>query len=141
MENETILTEQVEEQLEAQLETRLMGAIERLEALQGALHESLNASASVGPIVATIDNEREAELERKLADAEATIVELRAQSATAPARKTLPAGMATMLAKQGLTGESVGSMEAGALDAALTSLSIEQRIAVKAELLRAGMLR
>jgi hypothetical protein len=45
--------------------------------------------------------------------------------------------MASMLAKQGIT---VESMEAGAIDAALSSLSIEQRIAVKAELLRVGLL-
>ncbi|HEY8996408.1 MAG TPA: hypothetical protein VIM60_00840 [Edaphobacter sp.] len=52
-------------------------------------------------------------------------------------RKTLPTQMTTLLAKQGVT---VDSLEAGALDQALTSLSIEQRIAVKAQLLRAGML-
>jgi hypothetical protein len=45
--------------------------------------------------------------------------------------------MATMLAKQGVT---VDSFEAGALDTALTSLSLEQRIAVKAQLLRSGLL-
>jgi hypothetical protein len=45
--------------------------------------------------------------------------------------------MVTLLAKQGVT---VDSMEAGALDAALVSLSIEQRIAVKAQLMRSGML-
>lgn len=52
-------------------------------------------------------------------------------------RKTLPTQMTTLLAKQGVT---VDSVEAGALDQALTPLSIEQRIAVKAQLLRAGML-
>jgi hypothetical protein len=31
-------------------------------------------------------------------------------------------------------------MEAGAVDAALVSLSVEQRIAVKAQLMRAGLL-
>jgi hypothetical protein len=45
--------------------------------------------------------------------------------------------MTTLLAKQGVT---VDSIEAGTLDAALGSLSIEQRIAVKAELMRAGVL-
>jgi hypothetical protein len=42
-----------------------------------------------------------------------------------------------MLGKQGL---AIDSLEAGALDAALGSLSIEQRIAVKAQLMRAGVL-
>jgi hypothetical protein len=45
--------------------------------------------------------------------------------------------MSTLLAKQGV---QLDSLEAGAIDAALTSLSIEQRIAVKAQLLRAGLL-
>ena len=35
---------------------------------------------------------------------------------------------------------AIDSVEAGALDAALISLSIEQRIAVKAQLMRAGLL-
>ena len=45
--------------------------------------------------------------------------------------------MASLLAKQGVAEESV---EVGALDAALTSLSMEQRFAVKAQLIRAGLL-
>jgi len=45
--------------------------------------------------------------------------------------------MVNLLAKQGVT---VDSIEGGALDGALGSLSIEQRIAVKAQLMRAGML-
>ena len=98
------------------------------------------AQESVGRIVATVDHPeepaREAELERRLEEAEARIAELTAVAAPAR-RKTLPSGMASMLAKQGVT---VESMEAGALDGALSSLSIEQRIAVKAELLRAGLL-
>ncbi len=52
-------------------------------------------------------------------------------------RKTLPVAMVNLLAKQGVT---VDSMEAGAVDAALVSLSLEQRIAVKAQLMRAGLL-
>lgn len=57
-------------------------------------------------------------------------------------RKTLPTQMTTLLAKQGVTLGSLeaGSLDAGSLDAALSSLSIEQRIAVKAQLLRAGLL-
>ena len=45
--------------------------------------------------------------------------------------------MVNLLAKQGVALES---LEAGALDAALVSLSLEQRIAVKAQLLRAGVI-
>ncbi len=48
-----------------------------------------------------------------------------------------------MLAKQGVTlelGASGGSIDAAALDSAMGSLGIEQRIAVKTELRRAGLL-
>ena len=49
-----------------------------------------------------------------------------------------------MVGKGGLRAEEgavAESMAAGAVDAALMCLSIEQRIAVKSELLRAGLLR
>ena len=118
----------------------LMETAERLQAVTVALEAAAAKLAeqqqSVGPIVAAVESEREAELERRLEEAEARIAELTAAAATA-GRKTLPSGMASMLAKQGVT---VESMEAGGIDAALSSLSIEQRIAVKAELLRAGLL-
>ena len=68
------------------------------------------------------------------------IADLQARAtAVAPAsgRKTLPTAMTSLLAKQGV---AIESLEAGALDAALVSLSLEQRIAVKAQLLRAGLL-
>ena len=115
-------------------------AAERLAERQGAL--AMDAEASIGRIVATVESKREAELEEKLAAAEARIAELQAAAAYVPAtvtngRKTVPVAMANMLDKQGVT---VDSMEAGALDAALVSLSMEQRFAVKAQLMRAGLL-
>jgi hypothetical protein len=57
-------------------------------------------------------------------------------------RKTLPTAMTTLLAKQGVSLDALASdsIEAGSLDAALSSLSIEQRIAVKSQLLRAGLI-
>jgi hypothetical protein len=83
-------------------------------------------------------------LEVKLAAAEAQIAELKAATAigTVPVlvtsgRKTLPVAVTNLLTKQGVSAESI---EAGAVDAALTSLSVEQRIAVKAQLMRAGLL-
>jgi hypothetical protein len=114
------------------LQQRLRGkAMEEMEMEQGG----------IGPIVATVDTSREAELEQRLAAAEARISELMASAEKAPAavtngRKTLPSGMEVLLAKQGV---AVESLEAGALDGALQSLSIEQRFAVKAQLLRAGL--
>jgi hypothetical protein len=117
-------------------------AVDRMFGRQGEL--AVSAEASVGRIVATVESNREAELEQRLAAAEAEIAELRASGVSAPVvvthsqgRKTLPVSMVNLLAKQGV---SVDSMEAGALDAALVSLSIEQRIAVKAQLMRAGLM-
>lgn len=115
-------------------------AAERLAERQGAL--AMDAEASIGRIVATVESKREAELEEKLAAAEARIAELQAAAAYVPGtvtngRKTVPVAMTNMLAKQGVT---VDSLEAGALDAALVSLSMEQRFAVKAQLMRAGLL-
>jgi hypothetical protein len=116
-------------------------ALERTVARMAEQQVALAAEAEsqVTRIVATVETQREAELEHKLAEAEARIAELMASAANPqPAgRKTLPTTMATMLAKQGVVMDSV---EAGAIDGALTSLSIEQRIAVKAELMRAGVL-
>jgi hypothetical protein len=50
----------------------------------------------------------------------------------------LPASTANLLAKHGM-GEA-GQIEQGVLDTALQSLPVEQRIAVKSQLLRAGLL-
>jgi hypothetical protein len=101
------------------------------------------ANENAGRIVATVESSREEELLRRLEEAEARIATLVTLSAThsAAGRKTLSTGTTSMLAKSGISLEHTGvAMEASAVDAALTSLSIEQRIAVKAELLRAGLL-
>jgi hypothetical protein len=125
----------------------LAATVERLATAAGLLEQAIErlgqrqqeVETAVGRISATV----ESAVEERLAVAEARIVELSAASAKhAPdtvtnGRKTLPSSMARLLAKQGVTLDSV---EAGALDAALTSLSVEQRIAVKAHLIRAGIL-
>jgi hypothetical protein len=117
----------------------LASTLERLASAAGMLEQAVER------IVAAGESKHEAELEQKLAAALAEVAELRASGA-APGtgtakvtngRKTLPVAMVSLLAKQGVT---VDSVEAGALDAALVSLSIEQRIAVKAQLMRAGLL-
>jgi hypothetical protein len=66
------------------------------------------------------------------------LADLKAGSAPgvlAQLRKTVPASTTEMLAKHGL-GE--GPVDVRTLDAALAGLSLEQRIAVKSQLLRAG---
>ncbi|HEY4381216.1 MAG TPA: hypothetical protein VGN01_12775 [Acidobacteriaceae bacterium] len=114
----------------------------------GATIDRLTAAA--GQLEQTVER-----LEEKLVAAEQKIAALEARAASATeagapsfraaeggGRKTLPTAMTSLLAKQGVTLGSLdaASLEAGALDAALTSLSLEQRIAVKAQLLRAGLL-
>ncbi|MDP9050165.1 MAG: hypothetical protein M3O31_05480 [Acidobacteriota bacterium] len=104
-------------------------------------------AATAGLLEQTVER-----LEAKLAAAEQSIANLEAAvEAGAPSkprlggiadttpsgRKTLPTQMTTLLAKQGV---AIDSLEAGSIDAALSSLSIEQRIAVKSQLIRAGLL-
>jgi len=141
------LTESME-----RMEARLEAAAALFERTATQLEErESERSGEVRKIVAAVETGREAELQKKLEAAEQQIAELRAQvdsrmepqveakSETQPkaARRTVPASTAQFLAKQGLT--SLESVEAGTLDAALSGLSLEQRIAVKAQLLRAGV--
>lgn len=106
---------------------------------RGAAATSL--AGEVEKISATVEqSRREAELAEKLAAAEREIESLRAAAQASPlsqaaVRKTVPASTTEMLAKHGI-GE--GPVDVRALDAALAGLSLEQRIAVKTQLLRAG---
>jgi cell division protein ZapA (FtsZ GTPase activity inhibitor) len=122
---------------------RLQAAAERLEKTVAWLEERQAAmTGDVARIVATVDataDARQRELEWKLEEAEQQIAELRAQAAPASSgRKTLPVATMQLLAKQGIG--SVDGLEAGSLDTALAGLSLEQRIAVKAQLIRSGAL-
>lgn len=124
---------------------RLQAAADRLERTVSWLEERQAAiTGDVARIVATVDgagDSRYRELERKLEEAEQQIAELKAQASAVSAargRKTLPAATMQLLAKQGIG--SVDGLEAGSLDAALTGLSLEQRVAVKAQLIRTGAL-
>ncbi len=138
-----------------ELMERLSAAASALERVAEQMVERQMALAaeteqSVGRIVATVESQREGELaerlrlaEDKLAAAESRIAELTAAaSVKAEGRKTVSAGRTSMLSKTGISAEGLetGRVEAGALDAALSSLSIEQRFAVKAEMLRSGLL-
>jgi hypothetical protein len=90
-------------------------------------------------ISATVDQtRREEELATKLAEVERELAGLRAAATPATLnslRKTVPAATTEMLAKHGI---GDGPVDVRALDAALAGLSLEQRIAVKTQLLRAG---
>ena len=120
---------------------------ERLEAATSLLERTLSwlekrqgiLTGEVERITATVDQSgRETELADKLAAAERELAELKAAAAPSLAntvRRTVPMATSEMLSKHGI-GE--GPVEVRALDAALAGLSLEQRIAVKTQLLRAG---
>jgi len=121
--------------------------VERLEAATNALEKTLNwleerqgaLSGEVERITATVEqSRRETELTEKLVAVERELAEVKAaaaQNLLSPLRRTMPAATAEMLAKHGI---GDGPVDVRALDAALTGLSLEQRIAVKTHLLRAG---
>ena len=121
------------EKEEKDIVERLEKTLSWLEERQGAL------SGEVEKISATVEqSRREAELAEKLAAAERELAEVKAasqQNVLNPLRRTMPAATAEMLSKHGI-GE--GPVDVRALDAALSGLSLEQRIAVKTQLLRAG---
>ena len=133
MENEPLA-----ERLEAAttLLEKTLGWLEDRLAAAGALSGELEKiSATVEGATAT---RREEELAAKLAAAERELADLRASAAPAPLstlRKTVPASTTEMLAKHGI---GDGPVDVRTLDAALAGLSLEQRIAVKTQLLRAG---
>ena len=127
------------------METEEREIAERLEAATVQLEKTLNwleerqGAGEVERISATVEqSRREEELAERLAMAERELVELRAAAASSvlnPLRRTVPAATSEMLAKHGI-GE--GPVDVRTLDAALAGLSLEQRIAVKSQLLRAG---
>jgi len=121
--------------------------VERLEAATTALEKTLSwleqrqgeLSGEVERISATVEqSRRESELAEKLAAVERELAEVKAastQNALNPVRRTMPAATAEMLAKHGI---GDGPVDVRSLDAALSGLSLEQRIAVKTQLLRSG---
>lgn len=145
--------------MENEIQTQLIAAIDRLAAAAGLLEQAadrlstreteLSASAdsaaesTLARVVATVENDLAVKLaaaERRIAELESqrvADVEARAAQEPAAGRKTVPASAANLAAKHGV---AVDGINAGAIDSALVHLSLEQRIAVKAELMRAGLL-
>jgi hypothetical protein len=144
----------MDDQLNEQLTTAATRLAAAVEALEGAItrfdEQRLELNAKVDRIVAAIDDtitvkinddgdpagEGEAsELKARVAELERTNEELKAQAARA-SRKTLPPLVSALLTKN----NADDNLDSAALDKALLPLSVEQRIAVKAEMARAGML-
>lgn len=136
----------------------LVSRVERLAAAASSLEQVLacieashkELHAKVDRIVAEIEEKsaRDArvnagegqaqDLSQRLADVERENAELRAQAGRL-ARKTLSPLVSGLLSKNGVE-EAGAAVDAGVLEKALASLSLEQRITVKAELARAGMI-
>lgn len=115
--------------------------LEKLDAQQEALN------AKVERIVAAVedrqtdgsdaDPQEGRKLHERVAELEKINEELKAQ-ATRMARKTLSPLVSALLSKSG--SEIGDKLDPAALDKTLQALTVEQRIAVKAEMARAGMI-
>jgi predicted RNase H-like nuclease (RuvC/YqgF family) len=140
--------EEMTQQLVATAE-RLATAAEALDRVLGRLDSQQEAlNAKVDRIVAAVEESLEESgtdngrpddaraLQQRVAELEKTNSDLKAQ-ATRLARKTLPPLVTALLSKNGETGDR---LEAAVLDKTLQSLTVDQRIAVKAEMARAGMI-
>jgi hypothetical protein len=145
---EKSMNEEMVQQLMTTAE-RLANAAESLDRVLGRLdaqQEALNTK--VDRIVAAVEERPSYEiaargegaryLQERVAELEKSNADLKAQSARM-SRKTLPPLVSAILAKS--CGDSGSEkLDKGVLDKTLQSLSVEQRIAVKSELARAGII-
>ena len=125
---------------------RLASAAETLDRVLGKLDSQQEAlNAKVDRIVAAVEDSSvdanaaagSQELGRRVAELEKANTDLKTQ-ALRLTRKTLSPFVAALLSKN--NAEPGDKLDAGVLDKTLHSLSVEQRIAVKAEMARAGMI-
>ncbi len=142
------MNEEIVQQMMAAAE-RLAAATETLDRVLGKLdaqQEMLNAK--VDRIVAAVEEsvtqtterhqaeETGSDLQQRVVQLEKSNADLRAQ-ASRMARKTLSPVVSALIGKNEMEGER---LDPGMLNKTLAALSVEQRIAVKAELARAGMI-
>jgi ABC-type transporter Mla subunit MlaD len=140
------MNEEMVQQMMAAAE-RLAAATETLDRVLGKLdaqQEMLNAK--VDRIVAAVEEsvttkaDREAaggsDLQQRVVELEKSNSDLKAQ-ASRMARKTLSPVVSALIGKNEVEGER---LDPAVLNKTLSALSVEQRIAVKAELARAGMI-
>jgi hypothetical protein len=122
----------------AQATQSLADALKNLDGQFASLH------AKIDRIVAAVDDgdlqasaQPQKELLGKLAELESANRNLKVQT-DAARRKTLSPMVSALLAKEGVEGDTL--IDRPVIEKALAGLSIEQRIAVKSELARAGIL-
>jgi hypothetical protein len=142
------MNEEMVQQMTAAAE-RLAAATETLDRVLGKLdaqQEVLNAK--VDRIVAAVeesiaqtagrrqDDSTGTELQQRVLQLEKSNADLKAQ-ASRMVRKTLSPVVSALIGKNEIEGER---LDQGVLNKTLAALSVEQRIAVKAELARAGMI-
>ena len=140
------MSEEITQQLAASAE-RLANAaetlnrvLEKLEAQQDSLNAQVDrivAAVEEHSPRANLEPEQTKKLEERVEELEKTNRELKAQAARM-ARKTLSPLATALLSKSGP--EAGGRLDAALVDKTLQALSVEQRIAVKAEMARAGMI-
>jgi IS1 family transposase len=145
-EEEKSMNEEMMQQLMATAE-RLANATETLDRVLGRLDSQQQAlTAKVDRIVAAVDEhvpyepehgEGTRQLQERVAELEKSNSDLKAQAARM-VRKTLTPMVSAILAKT--TSELDEKIDKSVLNKTLQSLSVEQRIAVKSELARAGMI-
>jgi hypothetical protein len=142
------MSEEIVQQMMVAAE-RLAAASETLDRVLGKLdaqQEALNSK--VDRIVAAVEENipqasptnvegtKESRFLEQIVQLEKSNADLKAQ-ASRMARKTLSPVISALIGKNAIEGER---LDAGALNKSLATLSVEQRIAVKAELARAGMI-
>jgi hypothetical protein len=135
---------------------QMMVAAERLAAASETLNRDLGKldaqqevlNAKVDRIVAAVEESiqqaapanqeatQEAQFQERVVQLEKSNADLKAQ-ASRMARKTISPVISALIGKNAIEGER---LDPGVLNKSLAALSIEQRIAVKAELARAGMI-
>jgi predicted RNase H-like nuclease (RuvC/YqgF family) len=143
---ENYMNEEMMQQLMTTAE-RLANAAESLDRVLGRLDaQQETLGAKVDRIVAAVEErpshdpraESTRQLQERVAELEKSNADLKAQAARL-SRKTLPPLVSAILAKSAEEGNSE-KLDKAVLDKTLQSLSIEQRIAVKSELARAGII-
>ena len=119
-----------QEMLNAKVE-RIVAAVEENLAQAAADRQATDRQAAERQAVSA-----NADLQQRVAELEKSNADLKAQAARL-ARKTISPVVAALIGKNEIEGER---MDPAVLNRTLAALSVEQRIAVKSELARAGMI-